>query len=76
MASHIFILSEKVMGLCHYTYIRSNVSLDASAVDIVSNGGLETVVAAMKSFEDDASIQAAGCWVLASISAKNGIPHV
>ncbi|KAF1336836.1 hypothetical protein FI667_g13, partial [Globisporangium splendens] len=41
-------------------------------VEIVTKGGLETVVAAMKRFPSNSLVQAAGCWLIGTISAKDG----
>lgn len=40
-------------------------------VEIVSKGGLETVVESMKRFSSTALVQAAGSWFIAIISGKN-----
>lgn len=46
--------------------------LDECVPEITAKGGLEAVVAAMKRFPKHAMVQAAGCWLVGIISAKDG----
>jgi hypothetical protein len=52
--------------LDEYTY-----AVDESMYEIVSKGGLEMVVEAMKRFTTNAPLQAAGCWLFGVISNKS-----
>ncbi|EEY54148.1 uncharacterized protein PITG_20238 [Phytophthora infestans T30-4] len=67
-----FPLSEQVQGLSCLALANLSLRQDASMVEIVSKGGLETVVESMKRFSSTALVQAAGSWFIAIISGKNG----
>jgi len=41
--------------------------------NIIADGGLELILSAMNDFPEDSNVQAAGCWVLATIASTSGM---
>lgn len=61
-----------MLGCLSCSNVHACSSLDESMLEIVVKGGLETVVAAMKRFPGSSLVQAAGCWLIGIVSAKDG----
>lgn len=69
----VLVYGSSTLLLIHLTdCLDTAVPLDESMFEIVSKGGLETVVAAMKRFPRNSLVQAAGCWLFGIVSSKNG----